>query len=365
MLIYKMTHLPTGKFYIGSLQRSGIWHKYNTSSKIVKSMMLKNPEEWIREVVKQYTSDYDPQKLVDEEYALIDAAVEQVGWDGIWNLRGSTNLGSSGYSPEARAKQKATTKDPNVIAKSKLAKQAFIAQNPDYFERISATAKSTWNTTEMKAFASKRATKQFANKDNRELASKIKKEYLSLNPEDVNKSLDGIKKARENPLIESERIRKITATMRSKSDVFSAREKTKHALNPDLGKQHGERLKALNQAEPTRQQKMSLAARKKAASRPDLVAKSIKAMNSDEARSKMKASLLIKYGKWVEITFQDGEKIQIFGAKETGRLLGIEKISRRVTQKILKKPVICTVGPHKGKEVISFRYVDDKSEKNK
>ena len=99
MIIYKMTHLPTGKFYIGSLQRAGHWHKYTTSSKKVKAMMLSSPEEWAREILKQYPKDYSPQLLVDEEYALIDQAVKQVGWDGIWNLRGSTNLGSSGYSP--------------------------------------------------------------------------------------------------------------------------------------------------------------------------------------------------------------------------------------------------------------------------
>jgi hypothetical protein len=159
MLIYKMTHLPTGKFYIGSLQRSKIWLRYRTSSKIVKAMMLAHPHEWVREILKEYPEDYDAQLLVDEEYRLIDAAVASFGWNGVWNQRGSRNLGSSGYSPIARAKQKESAKDPVVIAKSKESKRAYVEANPDYFERISATAKATWAQPDMVEFAKKRATK--------------------------------------------------------------------------------------------------------------------------------------------------------------------------------------------------------------
>ena len=358
MLIYKMTHLPTGKFYIGSLQRTGIWHRYKTSSRVVRSMMLKNPDEWLREIIKQYPSDYDPQKLVDEEYSLIDDAVKQVGWSGIWNLRGSTNLGSSGYSPEARDKQRASAKNPEVIAKAKLGKQAFIQAHPDYYDRISASSKLTWNTEEKKAFASKRATEQFSNEENRKLASEIKKAHLAVNPDDIKKSLAGMKKARDNPASEAVRVQKIKETMRSKSEIISAREKAKHATNPDLAKQHGKKIKELYEADPSRRKKLSLAAKKKTQSRPDLIANSVKAMNTDESRSKMKASLLEKYGKWVEVTFANGDKTQIFGAKETGRQLGIDKVSRKVTQKSFRTPLICASGIHKGKEVISLRYLD-------
>ena len=83
MIIYKMTHIPSGKFYIGSLQRFNIWDRYKTSSKVVKAMMILNPEEWTKEILKQYPEDYDPQLLVDEEYSLIDDAVKRVDWDGI------------------------------------------------------------------------------------------------------------------------------------------------------------------------------------------------------------------------------------------------------------------------------------------
>lgn len=353
-----MTHLPSGKFYIGSLQRASLWHRYKTSSKTVKSMIAKNPEEWKKEILKQYSRDYDPQLLVNEEYALIDDAVKQFGWESIWNQRGSSNLGSSGYSPEAREKQRAKAKDPAIIEKSKKGKKAFLEANPDFFNRVGASLKETWNEPKMREFASKRATDQFSKIENRLKASQIKKAHLALNPEDITRSTEGMKKARANPLIESKRVEKIKVTMSKKSKEFSSREKLKHELNPDLGKLHGEKLKALNQSDPSRRMRMSESAKKKSINRPDLVAQSIAAMNSLESRAKMKASLLEKYGKWVVVTFSNGEKIQIFGAKETGRILGIDKVSRKVTQNGFKKPLICITGEHAGKEIILLRYLD-------
>jgi hypothetical protein len=358
MLIYKMTHLPTGKFYIGSLQRKKIWQKYKTSSKIVKEMMLANPHEWTREILKEYSDDYDAQSLVDEEYQLIDAAVASFGWGGIWNQRGSSNLGSSGYSPNARAKQKEKAKDTLVIAKSKKSKKAYIEANPDYFERISATAKVTWAQPEMVELAKQRASKQFSNPENRKLASEIKKRFLSDNPEVAIKLASNMREVLKNPIKESERRSKIKKTMSSMSKEFSAREKAKHAANPDLGKHHGAKLRDLNKNNPSRLQRMRDSAIEKTLNRPDLVAKSVKAMNSDASRAKMKSSLLAKYGKWVEVTFSDGETVQFLGAKETGRILGIDKVGRKVTQNNFKKPVICKSNEFAGRQVVRVRYIE-------
>ncbi|MDF9788105.1 hypothetical protein [Polynucleobacter sphagniphilus] len=357
MIIYKMTHLPTGKYYIGSLQRSKIWHRYLTSSKTVKAMMKASPHEWKREILKQYAQDYDPQLLVDEEYSLIDEAVELVGWDGIWNQRGSTNLGSSGYSPEARAKQVASAKDPIVIAKSRASKKAYVEANPDYFDRISATAKATWNTPEMLEVAKQRAIKQFANEENRKLASDIKKEYLAKNPEVAKKSIKAMQDALLDPIKESSRRQKIQATMAAKSEFFSEREKVRHAANPELGKQHGERLKALNRADPSRQERMSGSAKSRAKERPDLVANAVNAMNSEESRAKMKATHLAKSGKWVQITFADGEVLKILGANEAGRILGINKVKTKAAGTKLKKPIACSTDEYVGRVVTAIQYI--------
>lgn len=53
--LYKWTHIPTGKWYIGSKTQSG-WNpsmheKYICSSKIVKPMILENRTDWIYEIL--------------------------------------------------------------------------------------------------------------------------------------------------------------------------------------------------------------------------------------------------------------------------------------------------------------------------
>ncbi len=357
MILYKMTHLPTGKFYIGSLQRATVWHRYKTSSKIVRPMMTANPEEWLKEILKQYPNDYNPTLLVDEEYDLIDEAVVEVGWEGIWNQRGSSNLGGSGYSPEARAKQVARAKNPEVIARAKKSKQAFIKANPNYFNEIGETLKQVWSTPEMREVASKRAIKQFANEENRQKASRIKKEYLANHPEDILKSIHGMEKARQDPKRELKRVRKIAQTMQANSEFYSNREKAKHEANPELGKQHSTRLKLLNLQEPERLVRMSESAKRKALNRPDLVAKSVEAMNSEESKAKMKATHLAKNGKWVAITFEDGEVIKILGANEAGRILGINKVRTKAHNRRLKKSIPCTTSEFLGKIVSKIEYI--------
>jgi hypothetical protein len=157
---------------------------------------------------------------------------------------------------------------------------------------------------------------------------------------------------------ELERRLKISKTMSSKSEELSARLKAKYAANPNLGKQHGDKLRQLNKNDPSRLQRMSESAIKKTLDRPDLVAKSVQAMNSAESRAKIKASLLTKYGKWVAVTFSDGETIHLFGAKEAGRILGVDKISRKATQDKFRKPVICKSNEFAGREIVRVRYIE-------
>jgi hypothetical protein len=51
--VYKWTHLPTGKWYIGCRTAKGCHPEdgYITSSKLVKSLIQTNPEEWQREIL--------------------------------------------------------------------------------------------------------------------------------------------------------------------------------------------------------------------------------------------------------------------------------------------------------------------------
>jgi hypothetical protein len=103
---------------------------------------------------------------------------------------------------------------------------------------------------------------------------------------------------------------------------------------------------------------MSASAKRKIESRPDLVEKSVSAMNSQASRDKMKKSLLAKYGKWLNVVFSDGTELKILGAKEAGRILGIDKVSRKVNKNKFNKPVVCTTSEYLGREVVSLNYID-------
>lgn len=320
--------------------------------------MAANPEEWLREILKKFPENYDPVALVNEEYQLIDEAVSQVGWEGIWNQRGSRNLGSSGYSPTAKAKQKERAKDPEVIARAKKSKQSFLEANPTYFDKLGQTLKQVWGTSEMREFAKKRATIQFQNAENRKKASQIKKEHLASHPEDILKSVIAFKKARQDSVKEAGRVLKIKTTMLAKSEEFSRREIAKHRANPEIGKNHGEKLKLLNQKEPKRLARMSESAKNKSRNRPDLVANSLAAMNSVDARKKMKATHLAKSGKWVQITFSDGEVLSILGANEASRILGINKIKTKAQNGKIRKPIPCSTEKYLGKIVTEIKYIE-------
>ena len=86
MMIYKMTHVPTGKFYLGSLKDSTRWESYSTSSEIVKPMLAANPDEWQREVLRDtFPNDWSFEDVVNLENEMIKEAIETYGLEGVWN----------------------------------------------------------------------------------------------------------------------------------------------------------------------------------------------------------------------------------------------------------------------------------------
>jgi hypothetical protein len=68
--VYKWTHLPTGKWYIGCRTAKGCHPEdgYTTSSKLVKSLIKTNPEEWQREILHTGT----PEAILNLEVALLE-----------------------------------------------------------------------------------------------------------------------------------------------------------------------------------------------------------------------------------------------------------------------------------------------------
>jgi hypothetical protein len=61
--VYKFTHLPTLKWYIGSRWKEGChpdesFEAYPSSGKLTKKMILANPEEWSKEIIDIGTKEY-------------------------------------------------------------------------------------------------------------------------------------------------------------------------------------------------------------------------------------------------------------------------------------------------------------------
>ena len=81
-----MTHLPTGKIYIGSLKDDARWTTYNTSSTTVKAMMLINPSEWQRDILLTDFADYITfSDVVGLEQSIIKSCFETIGKDKVFN----------------------------------------------------------------------------------------------------------------------------------------------------------------------------------------------------------------------------------------------------------------------------------------
>lgn len=95
--IYKWTHVPTGRWYIGSKIRKG-WNparheEYICSSKIVKPMVLANRNEWVYEILHTGEATYIA-LLETEILTMLDAksdlmSFNQHNGDGLYSRTGT------------------------------------------------------------------------------------------------------------------------------------------------------------------------------------------------------------------------------------------------------------------------------------
>lgn len=94
--VYKWTHIPTGKWYVGSRSRKGCHPDdgYLCSSKVVRPMIVENRDQWVREILLLG----DPMYVVMMESELLkrlDAkndhnSFNQHNGDGKWTTAGKT-----------------------------------------------------------------------------------------------------------------------------------------------------------------------------------------------------------------------------------------------------------------------------------
>ena len=92
--VYKWTHIPSGKWYIGVRTKSGCHPDdgYLCSSRIVKPMILSNREDWKREIIATGTPD-DMMKLEVSLLTEVDAknnpdSFNLQNGDGNWTTTG-------------------------------------------------------------------------------------------------------------------------------------------------------------------------------------------------------------------------------------------------------------------------------------
>ena len=69
--VYKWTHLPSGKWYIGSRTAKGCHPEdgYISSSQLIKPLIKKNPTEWKREIIETGS----PKEMIKLETTLLES----------------------------------------------------------------------------------------------------------------------------------------------------------------------------------------------------------------------------------------------------------------------------------------------------
>lgn len=148
-LIYRFTHTPTGKIYIGAKKSVANFDNYCSSSTVVRQMMQASPIEWSREIIACFDDSVEFEDVVQIEQQLIADTVAEHGWDSVWNKHYSWGLGA-GFSPESNAKR---------------------AQS--------------LNTAESRARNSQRMTEYFADATNRQHQSVKRKQWIQSHPDAV------------------------------------------------------------------------------------------------------------------------------------------------------------------------------------
>jgi len=165
MLIYKFTHLPSEKIYLGALKDSARWDGYLSSSKSVKPMIEKFPDDWRREIIENFDDSWRWEEVVYLEQCLIKTVVKIIGWDGVFNKIANTGTASM-FAPEVREKIITSLAKPSVRKKMSDSNNAWREANPE-----------AWNANRLKANSTNRSSERREN-------AKIKSlNYYKTNPD--------------------------------------------------------------------------------------------------------------------------------------------------------------------------------------
>ncbi len=338
MLIYKLTHVSTGKIYIGSLKDSKRWSSYNTSSRVVKSMLETNPNEWIREITHDtFPSEWTYKEVVDLENELIKDAVLTIGWDSVWNK----HYGANAYSPEAMAAAKAAQETPEWKQKRSINSKKWFIENPDKAEerRIKITQTMSANIPKLR---------------------EVQLEYIRNNPEGHKARQYAANVAKQSPQARENNSKAKEIWYRNNPE--KARElhekitQTKQTPESKLRMSKGQKERFKNSEELLKLKKIAKDRFDNPLERRMASDRTKAYFNKDGVKEEHTKKQIERFGKIIEVTFEDGTIFQCAGRKALETKLGCAGILRVI--KGLRKFATCKESEFAGKKIVSARYID-------
>ena len=339
MIIYKLTHIPTGKIYIGSLKDPKRWPTYNSSSRTVKVMIETQPKEWLREIThSSFLSDWTYKEVVDLENQLIRDAVITIGWDAIWNQ----HYGANAYSPEAMEAAKAAMLTPEWKSKRSINSKKWFIQNPEKAEKRRVKITQTM----MESIPRLR---------------ELQLEYIRNNPEGHQarqaKANEGKRKPEARKRNSQAKIRWYEDNPDMKAELYKKITQTKHTEESKARMSIGQVRRFKDPKELERNRKMTKT-RFEDPKEKELASQRTKAFFSKPGvKETHQLKQIERFGKLIEVTFEDGTKYQCAGRKALETKLGCAGILRVI--KGLRKYATCMKSEFSGKKIISARYIEE------
>lgn len=334
MLIYKLTHVPTGKIYIGSLKDSKRWGSYNTSSRVVKLMLEENSNEWIREITHdEFPDEWTYKEVVDLENELIKEAVLTIGWESVWNK----HYGANAYSPEAMAAAKAAQETPEWKEKRSANSKKWFVENPEKAEvrRIKITQTMSENIPKLRA---------------------VQLEYIKNNPEAHRARQEAANLAKQSPEAREKNSKAKEDWYRNNPEkAKELHEKitiTKQTAESKLRMSHGQKERFKNPDELKKLKKIAKDRFESPLERSMASDRTKAYFNQDGVKEAHTKKQIERFGKTIEVTFEDGTTYKCVGRKALETKLGCAGILRVI--KGLRQYATCKESEFAGKKLFQL-----------
>jgi len=337
LLIYKFTHVPSGKIYIGSLKDSKRWSSYNTSSRVVKAMLEQNSNEWIREITHDYfPENWTYKEVVDLENSLIKESVLTIGWDALWNK----HYGANAYSPEAMAAAKAAQETTEWKAKRSINSKKWFVENPEKAEdrRIKITKTMSESIPKLR---------------------EIQLEYIRNNPEGHKARQDSANLAKQSPEAREKNSKAKENWYKNNpeksKELHNKITQTKQTKESKTRMSMGQKERYKNPEEVNRLKKLAKDRFESPLERSMASSRTKAYFGKDGVKEEHTKKQIERFGKIIEVTFEDGTTYQCAGRKALETKLGCAGILRVI--KGLRKFATCKESEHAGKKIVSARYI--------